>query len=178
MRFLFANGIRYRWPIGRTMVHALVCKAFATFYGGAGGLSADSVRVGNASFAMRKLNINPSPPGVRKRVWLGRTTLCMSAAWRPHACARRAGNRRLGKSFYGCRIWITRSPLSFNRLSSPHSRRNYRFAMVQFINWYCSEPRLALNQAVVLRFPPLPRIPRFGCRNDQLVTRGGEASSV
>ena len=39
-----------------------------------------------------------------------------------------------------------------NSLSSRHSRRNYRFAMEQFITWYCSEPRLALNRAVVLRF--------------------------
>src|SRR5580692_8865744 len=39
-----------------------------------------------------------------------------------------------------------------NSLSSPHSRRNYKFAMEQFITWYCSEPRLALNRAVVLRF--------------------------
>jgi site-specific recombinase XerD len=38
-----------------------------------------------------------------------------------------------------------------NSLSSPHSRRNYKFAMEQFINRYCSEPRLALNRAVVLR---------------------------
>jgi integrase len=39
-----------------------------------------------------------------------------------------------------------------NSLSSPHSRRNYNFAMEQFITWYCSEPRLALNRTVVLRF--------------------------
>src|ERR1017187_792664 len=39
-----------------------------------------------------------------------------------------------------------------NSLSSPRSRRNYRFAMDQFISWYCSEPRLALNRTVVLRF--------------------------
>jgi site-specific recombinase XerD len=39
-----------------------------------------------------------------------------------------------------------------NSLSSPHSRRNYKFAMEQFIAWYCSEPRLALNRTVVLRF--------------------------
>jgi site-specific recombinase XerC len=39
-----------------------------------------------------------------------------------------------------------------NSLSSPHSRRNYKFAMEQFITWYCSEPRLALNRTVVLRF--------------------------
>jgi hypothetical protein len=39
-----------------------------------------------------------------------------------------------------------------NSLSSPHSQGNYKFAMEQFITWYCSEPRLALNRAVVLRF--------------------------
>ena len=39
-----------------------------------------------------------------------------------------------------------------NSLSSPRSRHNYRFAMEQFIAWYCSEPRLALNRTVVLRF--------------------------
>src|ERR1700758_5079042 len=39
-----------------------------------------------------------------------------------------------------------------NSLSSPHSRRSYKFAMEQFITWYCSEPRLALNRTVVLRF--------------------------
>jgi hypothetical protein len=39
-----------------------------------------------------------------------------------------------------------------NTLSSPNARRNYRFAMDQFIAWYYSEPRVALNRAVVLRF--------------------------
>src|SRR3954469_18954079 len=39
-----------------------------------------------------------------------------------------------------------------NSLSSPHSRRNYKFAMEHFIDWYCSEPRLSLNRTVVLRF--------------------------
>ena len=39
-----------------------------------------------------------------------------------------------------------------NSLSSPCSRRNYKFAMEQFISWYCSEPRLPLNRTVVLRF--------------------------
>ena len=39
-----------------------------------------------------------------------------------------------------------------NSLSSVNSRRNYKFAMEQFITWYCSEPRLSLNRTVVLRF--------------------------
>jgi len=58
-----------------------------------------------------------------------------------------------------CRKFVLRLPdldhtksAVLNSLSSPHSRRNYKFAMEQFITWYCSEPRLALNRAVVLRF--------------------------
>src|ERR1035437_7499565 len=39
-----------------------------------------------------------------------------------------------------------------NSLSSPNSRHNYKFAIEQFIVWDCSEPRLALNRTVVLRF--------------------------
>jgi hypothetical protein len=31
------------------------------------------------------------------------------------------------------------------------SRRAYRHAIDHFIEWYCSEPRLALNRIVVLR---------------------------
>jgi hypothetical protein len=53
-----------------------------------------------------------------------------------------------------------------NSLSSPHSRRNYKFAMEQFITWYCSEPRLALNRAVVLRFRP-SRVAWARGRHDQ-----------
>src|SRR5881398_3131884 len=37
---------------------------------------------------------------------------------------------------------------ALSSLSSPCSRRNYKFA----ITWYCSEPRRALNRTVVLRF--------------------------
>ena len=53
-----------------------------------------------------------------------------------------------------------------NSLSSPRSRHNYRFAMEQFITWYCSEPRLALNRTVFLRFR-LHIIARISCRYDQ-----------
>ena len=39
-----------------------------------------------------------------------------------------------------------------NTLSSPDSQRSYRFAIDDFIAWYCSEPRLAFNKSVVLRY--------------------------
>jgi site-specific recombinase XerD len=37
-------------------------------------------------------------------------------------------------------------------LRSPGSRRCYEHAMVEFIAWYCSEPRLGFNKAVVTRY--------------------------
>ena len=39
-----------------------------------------------------------------------------------------------------------------NSLTSPGSRRVYRYAIEQFIAWYCSEPRLAFNRIVVVRY--------------------------
>jgi site-specific recombinase XerC len=39
-----------------------------------------------------------------------------------------------------------------NSLSPPASRRVYEYAINQFIAWYCSEPRLALNRIVVVRY--------------------------
>jgi hypothetical protein len=37
-------------------------------------------------------------------------------------------------------------------LRSPESKRGYRHAIDEFIQWYCSEPRLAFNRTVVLRY--------------------------
>jgi len=39
-----------------------------------------------------------------------------------------------------------------NSLTSPASRRVYHYAIEQFIAWYCSEPRLAFNRVVMLRY--------------------------
>jgi hypothetical protein len=39
-----------------------------------------------------------------------------------------------------------------NSLRSPESKRGYRHAMDEFIDWYCSEPRLSLNKTVVTRY--------------------------
>ena len=37
-------------------------------------------------------------------------------------------------------------------LASPDSRRGYQHAIDEFVAWYCSEPRLAFNKTVVLRY--------------------------
>src|SRR3981081_92367 len=39
-----------------------------------------------------------------------------------------------------------------NSLGSPAARRVYEYAIDQFIAWYCSEPRLAFNRIVVVRY--------------------------
>src|ERR1700746_2474203 len=39
-----------------------------------------------------------------------------------------------------------------NSLGSLQSRRSYKYAIEEFICWYCSEPGLAVNRAVVLRY--------------------------
>jgi hypothetical protein len=37
-------------------------------------------------------------------------------------------------------------------LSSPDSQRGYRHAIDEFVDWYCSEPRLAFSRTVVVRY--------------------------
>jgi hypothetical protein len=39
-----------------------------------------------------------------------------------------------------------------NSLSSSDAQRGYRHAINEFIEWYCSEPRLSFNRTVVLRY--------------------------
>ena len=39
-----------------------------------------------------------------------------------------------------------------NSLTSPSSQRSYDHAICDFIDWYCSEPRLAFNKTVVTRY--------------------------
>jgi integrase len=39
-----------------------------------------------------------------------------------------------------------------NSLGSPESKRGYRQAIDEFIQWYCAEPRLSFNRAVVTRY--------------------------
>ena len=38
-----------------------------------------------------------------------------------------------------------------NSLTSTSSKRSYDHAIREFIDWYCSEPRLAFNRTVVAR---------------------------
>jgi hypothetical protein len=37
-------------------------------------------------------------------------------------------------------------------LSCPDAQRGYRHAIDEFVDWYCSEPRLSFNKTVVVRY--------------------------
>ena len=39
-----------------------------------------------------------------------------------------------------------------NSLSSSDAQRGYRHAIEEFVDWYCSEPRLSFRKSVVLRY--------------------------
>jgi hypothetical protein len=39
-----------------------------------------------------------------------------------------------------------------NSLTSTDAQRGYRHAIDEFVDWYCSEPRLSFNRTVVLRY--------------------------
>lgn len=39
-----------------------------------------------------------------------------------------------------------------NSLPSKESQRGYRHSIEELISWYCSEPRLSFNKAVVTRY--------------------------
>src|ERR1035437_3257017 len=53
-----------------------------------------------------------------------------------------------------------------NSLNSTDAKRGYRHAIDEFVDWYCSEPRLAFNRIVVLRYRSHleSRLPRVGRR--------------
>ena len=39
-----------------------------------------------------------------------------------------------------------------NSLSCPDAQRGYRHAIDEFVDWYCSEPRLSFSKTVVVRY--------------------------
>jgi hypothetical protein len=65
-----------------------------------------------------------------------------------------------------------------NTLSSSDSRRSYRFAIDDFVTWYCSEPRLAFGKTVVLRYRLELRGPSFGPVHHQPAPRCGSPPRV
>jgi hypothetical protein len=60
-----------------------------------------------------------------------------------------------------------------NSLTSKDAQRGYRHAIDEFVEWYCSEPRLSFSKAVVLRYRMHLESSAFGARDDQPPARRG-----
>src|SRR5438477_2425718 len=58
-----------------------------------------------------------------------------------------------------------------NSLTSASGQRTYEHAIREFVAWYCSEPRLAFNRSVVLRYRIHPGAAPLGARDHQPAAR-------
>jgi hypothetical protein len=58
------------------------------------------------------------------------------------------------------------------------SQRTYRFAIDDFIGWYCSEPRLAFGRSVVLRYRNHLEARQLAPRDHQSASGGGPTVSL
>src|SRR5712675_1353790 len=78
-----------------------------------------------------------------------------SVAWRPPTMkpkVRSRGKRSTTRSVLRLPDLEHAKAAVLNSLTCPDAQRGYRHAIDEFVDWCCSEPRLALNRTVVLRY--------------------------
>jgi site-specific recombinase XerD len=64
----------------------------------------------------------------------------------------RKGKRRVPKSVLRLPDLEVAKSAVVNSLSCPDAQRGYRHAIDEFVDWYCSEPRLSFSKTVVVRY--------------------------
>src|SRR6516165_4383494 len=74
--------------------------------------------------------------------------------WRPSIMKHRPTSKRrcTTKSVLRLLDLETAKSAVLNSLSSPDAQRGYRHAIDEFVDWYCSEPRLSFSKTVVTRY--------------------------
>jgi hypothetical protein len=75
--------------------------------------------------------------------------------WRPQVMKRkpsRTEKRRSAKSILRLPDLEVAKSAVLNSLSCPDAQRGYRHAIDEFVEWYCSEPRLSFSKPVVIRY--------------------------
>src|SRR5215472_5382292 len=75
-------------------------------------------------------------------------------AWRPSIMKHRLTSKRRRTTKSVLRLLDLEHAKSavLSSLSSLDAQRGYRYAIDEFVDWYCSEPRLSFNRTVVLRY--------------------------
>lgn len=64
----------------------------------------------------------------------------------------RKEKRRIGKTVLQLPDLEVAKSAVLSNLSCPDAQRGYRHAIDEFVDWYCSEPRLSFSKAVVVRY--------------------------
>src|SRR5437879_1095079 len=64
----------------------------------------------------------------------------------------RKEKRRIAKSILRLPDLEVAKSAVLNSLSCPDAQRGYRHAIDEFVDWYCSEPRLSFSKTVVVRY--------------------------
>src|SRR6266481_7786305 len=64
----------------------------------------------------------------------------------------RTEKRRIGKTVLRLPDLEVAKSAVLNSLSCPEAQRGYRRAIDEFVDWYCSEPRLSFSKTVVVRY--------------------------
>ena len=64
----------------------------------------------------------------------------------------RKDKRRVPKSILRLPDLEVAKSAVLNSLSCPDAQRGYRHAIDEFVDWYCSEPRLSFSKTVVVRY--------------------------
>ena len=64
----------------------------------------------------------------------------------------RKGRRRAAKSVLRLPDLEVAKSAVLNSLSCPDAQRGYRHSIDEFVDWYCSEPRLSFSKTVVVRY--------------------------
>jgi hypothetical protein len=77
--------------------------------------------------------------------------LGIPAVQHPHSMAK-SKHKRIPKTVLKLPDLEQSKSAVMNRLTSASSKRSYDHAIREFIDWYCSEPRLAFNRTVVTRY--------------------------
>src|ERR1700745_191505 len=71
--------------------------------------------------------------------------------WRPHRIPK-SRRKRVARTVLKLPDLEQSKSAVLNSLASLNSRRAYDYAIREFTDWYCSEPRLAFNKTVVTRY--------------------------
>jgi hypothetical protein len=62
------------------------------------------------------------------------------------------GKRRIGKTVLRLPDLEVAKSAVLNTLSCSDAQRGYQHAIDEFVDWYCSEPRLSFSKTVVVRY--------------------------